>query len=167
MAMTIKTDGLDDLSKMLADLGVKAEEVAARALYDGAGVMADAFTVAAKRIRAEKQQKKNPKGEHTPARWPTPDEKDAVVKAVGIAKFRKNGGEVDTLVGVGGSAGYAMIDGKKKPVRRIARSINSGTSFMHKQPVFRKAKNVAEKSATAAIVEKANEMYEEIINGSG
>ena len=165
MPMKFETDGLDDLGRMLAELGQKAEEVASRALYDGAGVMADAFSAAAKRIKAEKQRKRNPKGEHTPARWPTPDEKAAVVKAVGIAKFNKNGGEVDTIVGVGGSAGYAMVDGKRKPVLLIARSINSGTSFMRKQHVFRKAMNSAKAEAENAIVSKAEKMFNEIIGG--
>ena len=78
--------------------------------------------------------------------------------------FRKNGGEVDTLVGVTGNAGYAMVGGKKKAVRLIARAINSGTSFMVKQPVFRRAASASTGAAKAAIVSKAEKMCEDIIN---
>ena len=84
---------------------------------------------------------------------------------IGIARFNKNGGEVDTIIGISGASGYVTINGRKKAVRMIARAINSGTSFMHKQPVFRRAKTTSEKAAKAAIVAKAEEMFDKIING--
>ena len=166
MAMTMNTEGLDDVSAMLAALGNKAEETASAALYDGAGVVADALTRAVSSIYAEPQRKKNQPPAKTPARWPTPEEKAALEGKIGIAKFSRNGSEVDTVVGVTGASGYAVINGKRKPIREIARSINSGTSFMHKQPVFRKAKNAATKPAQAAIIAKAEEKFNEIINGN-
>ena len=79
-------------------------------------------------------------------------------------KFRKNGSEVDTLIGISYDSGYTQIAGKQKAVAVIARSINSGTSFMKKQPVFRRAKNSAQGAAKAAIVAKAEKMFDEIIN---
>ena len=87
-----------------------------------------------------------------------------MVGKTGIARFRKEGGDVNTLIGVTGNAGYAMVDGKRKPVRMIARAINSGTSFMKKQPVFRKAASMSKGAAQAAVVAKAEEMFNEIIN---
>ena len=164
MPMTISTEGLKDLNKMLAQLGSKAQAVASGALYDGAGVVADAMKQAVNSIACEPQRPKNRPPAKTPARLPTPAEKAAVVDKTGIAKFRKNGDGVDTLIGVTGSAGYAMVDGKKKPVRMIARAINSGTSFMKKQPVFRKAASTSTSQAQAAIVAKAEELFNEIIN---
>ena len=165
MAMTIKTDGLTEVGEMLAKLGEKAQDVATGALFDGAGIVADAMKAAANSIHAEPQRKKNPKPEKTPARWPTPEEKAAVQSRIGIARFNKDGGEVDTIIGISGASGYVTINGRKKAVRMIARAINSGTSFMHKQPVFRKAKNASESAAKAAIVAKAEEMFNKIING--
>jgi len=164
MAMKISTEGLEDLSAMLAKLGNRAEDVASGALYDGAGVVADAMKRAADSIVCGPQQKKRPAPEKTPKRLPTPEEKAAVVGKTGIAKFHKNGGEVDTLVGVTGNAGYVMIGGRKKAVRMIARAINSGTSFMVKQPVFRRAASASKSAAQAAIVSKAEKMFEDIIN---
>ena len=164
MAMTISTEGLDELSAMLAKLGDKAQDVASGALFDGAGVVADAMKAAVDSIACGPQQPKRRPPEKTPKRLPTPEEKAALVGKTGIAHFRKNGGEVNTLVGVTGNAGYAMINGRKKAVRLIARAINSGTSFMVKQPIFRRAASASIGAAQAAIVSKAEKMFEDIIN---
>ena len=161
MAMTIRTDGLEELTRMLGSLGDKAQDVASGALFQGAGVVAGAFSAATDSIRTERFQYA-PEGS---TRMPSPEEKAALIRKTGIAKFRKSGSEVNTVVGIGGKSGYAMVAGKKKAVRLIARSINSGTSFMQKQPVYRKALNACRKDAEAAIVSKAEEMYNEIING--
>ena len=53
MAYTMKVNGIEELSQMLNALGEQAEEVASRALYKGAGVMANAYSAAAKSIRTE------------------------------------------------------------------------------------------------------------------
>lgn len=161
MAMTIETDGMEELDKILQALGTKAQDVAKRSLYDGAGIMADAFTAAVNSIQTEKFKGKKD------SRLPSPEEKQVLIGRTGIARFNATGSEVNTLVGVTEAGGYAMIGGERKAVRLIARSINSGTSFMKKQPVFRKAKTAAEKTATAAIIRKAEQMYDDIINGSG
>ena len=155
MPMTINTEGMDELSRMLAQLGNKAQDVASGAMYDGAGIVADAMKAAVNSIQAEPQRRKNRPPAKTPARLPTPAEKAAVVGKTGIARYRKEGGDVNTLIGVTGNAGYADVDGKRKPMRLIARAINSGTSFMKKQPVFRKAASMSKGAAQAAIVAKA------------
>ena len=165
MAMTIKTEGLTEVSEMLARLGNKAQEVASGALYDGASVVADAFTAAVKSIKAEKQRKKNKPPAKNPKRLATPEEKAALMGKSGIAKFNKDGSEVDTIIGISRRAGYADINGRKKPILEIARSINSGTSFMKKQPVFRKAVSSSQKAAKDATVAKAEKLLDEIING--
>ena len=165
MAMTISTDGIEELGTMLAKLEGKAYDVASEALYDGAGIVGNAFTAAINRIHAEPQGKKNKKPMKTPKRWPTPEEKAALQGKSGIARFNKDGDGVDTLIGISGASGYANVNGKPKAVRLIARSINSGTSFMKKQPVFRRAKTASQSAAKNAIVSKAEEMLDQIING--
>jgi hypothetical protein len=98
-------------------------------------------------------------------RYASPDEKAALIGKSGIAKFDKNGDDVNTVIGVSGAAGYANVGGKPKAVRLIARSINSGTSFMHKQPVFRQAVSRNRKAAKEKIVSTAEKRINEIING--
>ena len=157
MAMTMKTEGLDALGQQLAKLGEQARDIASGALYDGAGVMADAVNAGIGKIRTApfKYATGNEK------RLPSPQEKAALKRKAGIAKFRKDTDGVDTLVGLAKS-GYTQVAGKRKPVAVIARSINSGTSFMQKQPVIRQAVTGAKASAEAAIISKAETMIEEI-----
>lgn len=165
MAMTIKTDGLTEVGEMLARLGNQAGDVASGSLYEGAGVVADAFTRGTASISTEKfHYLAKPELTGT-KRYASPEEKAALIGKSGIAAFRKDGAEVDTVIGFSGDAGYTEINGRKKPVIEIARSINSGTSFMHKQPVYRKAVTSSQRAAKAAIVAKAEEMFNKIING--
>ena len=159
MQMSIKTDGIEELGRMMAELNDKAFDVASGALFDGAGIVGDAYKAAVNRIQTEPF-----KYTVTGKRKASPDEKAALVGKTGIAKFDKTGDEVNTLVGVSGAAGYATVGGKPKAVRLIGRSINSGTSFMEKQPVFRQAVSKSSGPAKAAIVSKAEQMFNEIIN---
>ena len=156
MAMTMKVDGIEELSRKLTDLGDRAEEVAAKALYAGAGVMANAYRNAAASVRAQPFRYAVFK-----KRDPSFEEKAAIQGQTGIAKFDKSGSEVQTSVGLKGS-GYVTIAGKQKAVRKIANAINSGTSFMNKQPVYRKASTQTAKAASAAIVAKADQLIAEI-----
>lgn len=163
MAWSMKTEGLEELSAMLSRLGDRAQDVATGALFDGAAVVADAYTKAIDNIQSKPDRFYAVDGKFQ--RLPTDEEKNALRGKIGIAKFKKNGSEVDTIIGVTKNAGYVQIGGKKKAVAVIARSINSGTSFMKKQPVFRKAGNAVKAAAKEAIVGKAEEMFEKIING--
>lgn len=156
MAYTMKTDGLAEISEMLGKLETEAEAAASAALYEGAGIMANEITRSAEGIRTEPFR-------YTVfgTRSPSPEEKEAVTGAgaVGIAKFDKNGTEVNTSVGYGHS-GYADTFGRQKAVAQIANAINSGTSFMQKQPFIRKAQSKGEPQAA----ERMKETIEERLN---
>lgn len=133
MAYELKVDGMTEISELLSKLEEAAPAIAAEALYEGAGTMSAAINSAAETIKT------GPGSTREEARYATPEEKAAVLAAgAGIAKFDKTGTEVNTSVGYK-SAGYAVIKGKTKPVPLIVNSINSGTSFMHKQPFVRQA----------------------------
>ena len=145
MAINMKVEGLLGLSEQLAQLGEDAQSVASSALYEGAGIMATEIQDGAEGIKTAPF--------HFAVfgtREPSPEEKEAILGAVGIAKFEKNGAEVNTSVGYG-NTGYAMVAGKQKAIAQIANAINSGTSFMQKQPFFRKA--TSRKNAAVAQIE--------------
>ena len=193
MPMVIEIDGMAELSEMLDKMEEDAPGVAARALYIGAGIMADAMKKEIDNIKtAEFKYAKN--GE---MRLPSPEEKAALDEApVGIAKFDKNGVEMDTSVGFN-QAGYVNVNfrhmsssartnykgvrfkgrdinasstlrfaGNKekgqnmKPVGVIANSINSGTSFMTKQPFVRKAAKAGGTKAMQAMKESIEQDFE-------
>ena len=147
MAYELKVDGMAEISEALEQLEEKAPAVAAKALYEGAGIMATEVNKGAANIKTAPF--KYAKDGDT--RLPSPEEKEIVqAAAAGIAKFNKNGTEVDTSIGFR-NAGYAELKGKMVPIPKIVNAINSGTSFMKKQPFVRKAANAAAPKAIEAM----------------
>lgn len=212
MSYRFKSEGVNEIMKAVKDLGDKAMFVAAQSLYEGAGVMADEVSKAAKTIRTAPFHYVAVPGAAT--RLPSPEEKEILLsnKAVGVAKFRKNLGAIDTSVGYN-AAGYAPVNwnhmrssartnykaatfkgsnitksstlqwirnqggsekyglsadiGKgaqnMKPIGVIANAINSGTSFMKKQPFIRKAVKKATPKAEEAIIARAESLINSIL----
>ena len=196
MAYKMDIDGMSELSQLLDKLEQQAPAVAAQALYEGAGEM---MTGIRKEIAAIKTEpfKYAKNGE---MRLPSPEEKAILEQAgVGVAKFDKNGTEVDTSVGFNQS-GYADVSwnhmssqartnyknvmgkygehyqskfakmigvgkgaGNKKPIGVIANAINSGTSFMKKQPFFRKAVKNTTRAALDRMEKKIGDAFEQYI----
>lgn len=157
MAINMKVEGLLGLSEQLAQLGEDAQSVASSALYEGAGIMATEIQNGAEGIKTAPF--------HFAVfgtREPSPEEKEAILGAVGIAKFEKNGAEVNTSVGYG-NTGYAMVAGKRKAIAQIANAINSGTSFMNKQPFVRKAATSGGKKAGEAITKSIEDKFNAIM----
>jgi len=135
MPYEMKVDGMEEISEQLSRLEDRAPAVAAKALYEGAGIMMAEIKKGAESIRTA-PFKYAANGQ---TRLPSPEEKDAVLSVgAGVAKFDKSGTEVNTSVGYS-NTGYADVNGTRKPVPLIANAINSGTSFMPKQPFVRKA----------------------------
>lgn len=159
MGYQMKATGMEDISKMLDELDKKAPGAAAKALYKGAGIMSRTIKQKARGIRTEPFKYAVSK-----QRLPSPEEKDVVLAATtaGVAKFDKNGTEVQTSVGYSDS-GYADLKGKRVPIPKIANAINSGTSFMQKQPFFRQAVNSGSKEAMQAMKEAIESEIETIV----
>lgn len=159
MPFTMDVSGMDELEKRLGQLETeKAQGIAAVALYEGARVTADAVGQAVQGIATKRFKYPAPPGKQ---RMPSPEEKALLENArKGVAKFRKTPMNVNTSVGFQNS-GYGELNGKRVPIPMIANAINSGTSFMKRQPFFRKAtsKNGA---AEAAIENKLREEIEKL-----
>lgn len=158
MPYELKVDGMEELSKVLEELGEAAPAAAASALYEGAGLMAEEIRKGAEAIRTEPFRYTR-----DGTRLPSPEEKEIVLAAgAGIAKFDKDGTEVNTSVGYRAS-GYADLKGKTKPVPLIVNSINSGTSFMQKQPFVRKAARSGGPKAMDKMQKSIEAAFEKII----
>lgn len=150
MGYSVKNTGLDEVNAMLGQLEQGMNGIAAQAVYEGAGVVADELKKTANDIVTE------PFSYAPPGRYrlPSPEEKAAIVSAGGIAKFKnEGGGEIETSVGYNHS-GYASVAGHIRPIPLLVNSINSGTSFMRKQPFVRKAASSGGKKAVAKMKEK-------------
>ena len=147
MPFSLQVDGLKELAGKLDKLPEKAADVAALALYDGAGVVADTVSREVQGISTEPFRY----AAGGRKRKASPEEKAILQQAPkGVAKFRRNGVTVQTSVGMQ-NAGYAQLNGKTVPIPKIANAINSGTSFREKQPFLRKAFTQSRKAAEAAI----------------
>ena len=204
MAYTLKVEGMEEITAMLAEVEDAASGIAAQALYEGAGIIADAISKGARGLRTA-PFKYAAGGVQREA---SPEEKAILLQegAAGIAKFDKTGNYVGTAVGYN-RTGYAMVswnhmkgngrtnykvknmkivwsgkaylkkgsDGhyqrnrgaggltNAKPVAVIANAINSGTSFMKKQPFIRKAVSKSKQRAEDAIRDKVQELVEKKI----
>lgn len=145
MGYECKPDGMEETQELFERLGNRAEWAAKNALYQGAGLMADKVNRGIQGISTEKfKWASKRKGE---TRKPSYEEK-AILKAAGtgISKFEGSGTEVQTTVSI--KEGYWLLGKKPKAARLIANAINSGTSFMPKQPFFRKAVTLGKKQVT-------------------
>lgn len=158
MAFRMEVTGMDELLRKMEKLGEKGQAAASMALYEGARVTADAVGQAVNGIATEPFKYAGSEKK----RKPSPEEK-AVVAAAGhgVAKFRKSITRVDTSVGLQ-NAGYGEINGKTVPVPLIANAINSGTSFMEKQPFMRRAFSQSKGAAQAAIENKLREELDKL-----
>lgn len=186
MAFSIEVSGMDELLHKMDKLGEKARGAASAALYEGAGVAADKVSSAVQGI-ATSPFKYAANGEK---RKPSPEEKAILAQARhGVAKFHKGVARVDTSVGFQNSgygaiswnhartntrtkykvndkgiARHASMGGgtSSKPVPLIANAINSGTSFMEKQPFLRKAFSGNNHAVQAAIENKLREEIDKL-----
>ena len=175
MAFTFQVTGMNELINKMSKLPEKGAKIASEALYEGAGVVADKVSRSVQGIRTApfKYAKGGAK------RLPSPEEKAIVEQSRhGVSKFRKNGLGVQTSVGFQNSgygeitwnhaksgnsrAKYKESNGRMvhasmgtgqsmKPVPLIVNSINSGTSFMSKQPFLRRAFSQSSREAAAVI----------------
>ena len=57
-----------------------------------------------------------------------------------------------------------MVKGRRKALKLLARSINSGTNFMSRQPVFRKASSQSRAKAQQAMAAEVDRQINEIMN---
>lgn len=161
MKFEIDMSGFEEIEKKLDKLGAKASAVVSEALYEGAAIMADELTKSVSEIKTAPFRGKAKPGE---TRLPSPEEKYIVEHASkGVAKFTKDSDSVQTSIGYSNS-GYAVLNGRTVPVPVIANSINSGTSFMEKQPFIRKAQNASKEKATGKIKEIIEQKMDELIN---
>ena len=158
MAFSLEVTGVDDLIRKMDKIADKGVECASLALYEGARVTADAVGGAVENIATEPFRYAGSGRK----RKPSPEEKAVLAGAKhGVAKFRKGITKVDTSVGYQNS-GYGQINGKTVPVPLIANAINSGTSFMQKQPFIRKAFSQSKGAAQAAIENKLREELDKL-----
>lgn len=158
----IEFKGLEEYRLKLQQLSALSEErVIGRAVYDGAEVAADM-------IRQEIENL--PTDEH----WGTPDyqksgisqeEKEGLVASFGITPMRNDSGFVNVKLGFDGYQGKPTPKYPRgKPNQMIARSVESGTSFMKANPFMKRSIAKVRKRAKEAMEKRVEKEIEQIMN---
>lgn len=160
---TIQMKGLDEYLVKLNRLEqASKEEICGQAIYEGAGIVADA-------IREELDW-----GVDTDERFGTPEnptagpraiQKDGLSRSLGISSMRDDGkGFLNVKIGFDG---YNRVVTKKwpqgQPNQMVARSVESGTSWMKKTPFVKKAATQSRKKALSAMSKSVRESIEKIM----
>ena len=137
--MTIK--GLDELIERLEKAGQKPEAIVKKALFDGAGVVADAIRsgVASLPVDESKGTRRNPKYGITGV------EKAGLLAGIGISKMRVENETVNLVIGFNGT----NADGTKNTT--VMRRCESGVSWQRKTPAIRPAVNRSKSQAQDAM----------------
>lgn len=143
----IKVVGIDSFIKDINELAGDSEGICKMAVYDGAAVVADAVKANINALPT-RVNKFVPKGHQ--ARGATANEKAALISGFGISRMRANG-TVDVSIGFDGY----METGK--PISMIARSIESGTSWLQKMPFVNKGIASSRGAAEAAMQKRFDE----------
>lgn len=123
--------GLDEYVGKLKKLDANTDEIIGRAIYAGAGVVADAVRQALNEIQTD--DKYHPNNEMRAG--PTTEEKKALLDGFGISKLRQNGTFWNVKIGFSGRNPSGIYNSG------LAKQIESGTSWMAKQPFMARTIN--------------------------
>lgn len=146
-----KVTGIDVAFSEFGELSKDSEAIAKMCVYDGAKVLADAVK---KNINA--LPTRDPKT-HKGKRGATPEEKAALQKGFGIAQMRV-GASIDTVLGFEGyDSNVTPRYPGGHPIPMIARTIESGTSWLTKTPFIRPAIQGSKEAAEAAMSRRFDE----------
>lgn len=145
--------GMADVLKGFEALERDTVSMAKETLYDGAGVIADEIKRGYQALPIDQTADGKPRWgtERNPVRGVTERQKADIIAAFGISRHKVDGGTVQATIGAdpdGWTQGY-FRGGNEVPLSVLLRSLESGTSFMRKEPVVRKAVNRSKKTAVA------------------
>lgn len=144
---SITFKGLDEYIRKLENVTAHTRGVTKMALWEGGKIIGDSISASLNDIPV--QDHYVPKGQmRTGVRS---EEKAAIQAAFGLSKMRESGGGYSTKAGF--KAGTEI------------RAVESGTSYMHKHPVVRRAVNASKARAENAMASKFEEETMKIMMG--
>ena len=158
---SLKFEGIDDYIATLEKLSGDAGQYIGRAVYVGAGVVADRVRESIQALPIENKHG-SPSNLLTGV---TRAQKQGLLDGFGISRMKVDGDFYNVKLGFNG---YNSVKTKKYPKGQpnalIARSVNSGTSIRRKTGFVDKAVKAAKAEAEAAIAETLNKEIEERTN---
>lgn len=128
------------------------------ALYEGAGILADAVREEIGKIPVNDQPWKGESGRTTRISTLTSAQKEGLLNGLGVAKHREEDGSVNTRIGFSGYNSHATkAHPNGEPNALVARAVESGTSFRAKTPIVRPAVRRVRQAAIDAMAKKFEE----------
>ena len=153
-------EGVDKLIAQYQKLEKNTEPMIGKAIYNGAGVVMKAVKGAVDGIQTDNRFGTS----ENPLAGPTTIQKIGLQHALGIAKMRNDNGFYNVKIGFDG---YNNVKTKRwpngQPNMMVARSIESGTSWMHKQPFMRKAEQSSRSQCERVMSETVDKEIQRII----
>ena len=154
MARWTVGNGIENYIKNLEDLEFGADEMAKKAVYEGAKIVTDAIRTSIQALPVGPPRE----GKVTQA------QKAGLLEGLGIAGFRQDGTFINVKVGMDG---YNSEKSRKypngQPNALIARSLESGSSFAPKRPFIGPSVNRTKGAAERAIAEKLDDEIKKVM----
>ena len=153
--------GLSDYELMISKLSKDVDDIAGKAIYAGAGIVADAIkeNIKALPIVRGYGTEKDP----LPGGVTAP-QKAGLIDGLGISPMQNDGGYLNVKIGFDG---YNATKTEKypqgQPNQLVARGVESGTSWKGKKPFIRPAINASKKRAEDEMARILDEEIEKVM----
>lgn len=158
MAKLTVGEGVQNYTRALNELLVNMDHDIGQAIYEGAKIVADACK---KNIDALPVAHAESYHKGATMNGVTTAQKRGLQEGFGIAKMKKDGSFINVKLGVDGY--NSQVTDKYpngQPNAMIARSLESGSSFRVKHPIFAPAVRATRSRAEQAMGKKLDEIYE-------
>ena len=154
---TLKTIGFDEYVDGLENIYEQSEKTVGKMIYEGAGTVADAVRASIASIPSREIYETSGGSRHQ--RGITDVERKGLSDTLGISRVRNDNGFINVRIGFDGYNDHVTANYPKgHPNSMVARSIESGTSWLDKTPFIA--------PAVAASRNKAEQVMEEIFDNS-
>ena len=155
--------GLNDYELMISKLSKGVDDIAGKAIYAGAGIVADAIKENIKDLPIVRgygtEKDPLPGGVTAP-------QKAGLIDGLGISPMQSDAGYLNVKIGFDG---YNATKTEKypqgQPNQLVARGVESGTSWKKKSPFIRPAINASKSRAEAEMARILDQEIEKITKG--
>lgn len=149
-------EGIDNYIAQIEKIYNDTDAIIGVTIYEGADVVMDYVESALRDIQVDNRYGTA----ENKTIGPNSFQKEGLFRSVGISKLRKDGFFWNVKIGF---SGYNQLRTKSwpqgQPNAMVARSIESGTSWMQKQPFLRKAEQAAKVPCERAMQERIDKEY--------
>lgn len=161
---TIQMNGLDEYLVKLSRLEqASKEEICGQAIHQGAGIIADAIREELKKLPTDESFGTQ---DH-PAKGIKAVQKNGLLKSLGITGMREDNGYLNVKIGFDG---YNKVKTarwpKGQPNQLVARSAESGTTWLQKSPFVRVGVRKSRKQAVQTMKKSVDQSISELMNDS-